>query len=222
MRTDAIDAVLSFEAAGTACRKHQRSSSETLGAEPSRTGRRSGRSGANLSYDLVVSQIGEAVARASAYLTEHPEEARYRDSAAVARLGHNLRVNVTGPGGEAISTDMPRGIGGEATVPSPGWLFRAATASCVAALIGIRAATLGLDLAPGDVEVTVDSESDDRGILGLGDDIAAGALSMKVVVRFGAGGPAGAAREALARWALEHCPVADTAARPVPIELEVA
>jgi uncharacterized OsmC-like protein len=117
---------------------------------------------------------------------------------------------------------MPRGIGGEATVPSPGWLFRAATASCVASLIGIRAATLGLDLDPGDVEVTVDSESDDRGILGLDDDIAAGALSMKVVVRISDGSVGHEARQAIARWALDHCPVADSAARPVPIELEVA
>ena len=93
-----------------------------------------------------MSHIGDSVARASAYLTEHPDEARYRDSAAVARLGANLHVDVTGPGGEAIATDMPRGIGGEATVPSPGWLFRAAAASCVAALIGIRAATQGIDL----------------------------------------------------------------------------
>ena len=169
-----------------------------------------------------MSQIGDAVARASAYLAEHPDEARYRDSVATATLGRNLRVDVTGPGGEKVSTDMPRGIGGEATVPSPGWLFRAATASCVASLIGIRAATLGLDLDPGDVEVTVDSESDDRGILGLDDDIAAGALSMKVVVRISDGSVGHEAREAIARWALDHCPVADSAARPVPIELEVA
>jgi len=169
-----------------------------------------------------VSQIGDAVARASAYLAEHPDEARYRDSVATATLGRNLRVDVTGPGGEKVSTDMPRGIGGEATVPSPGWLFRAATASCVASLIGIRAATLGLDLDPGDVEVAVDSESDDRGILGLDDDIAAGALSMKVVVRISDGSVGHEAREAIARWALDHCPVADSAARPVPIELEVA
>jgi len=169
-----------------------------------------------------VSQIGDAVKRASAYLTDHPDEARYRDSAAVARLGRNLRVDVTGPGGEKTSTDMPRGIGGEATVPSPGWLFRAAAAACVAALIGIRAASLSVDVQPGDVEVTVDSESDDRGILGLDDGIDAGALSMKVVVRFGGTSIGQEIRTALARWALDHCPVTDSAARAVPIELEVA
>jgi len=169
-----------------------------------------------------VSRIGDAVAKAGAYLTEHPDEARYRDSAAVARLGHNLHVDITGPGGEALATDMPRGIGGEAAVPSPGWFFRAAAASCVAALIGIRAATLGLELEPGEVEVTVDSESDDRGILGLDDGVVAGALSLKVVVRIGRSGIGREERTALARWALDHCPVTDTAARPVPIELEVA
>ena len=168
-----------------------------------------------------MSQIGDAVATASAYLAEHPDEARYRDSAAVAKLGRNLRVDVTGPGGEAIATDMPRGIGGQAAVPSPGWLFRAAAAACVAALIGIRAATIGIDLDAGGVEVTVDSESDDRGILGLDDGIDAGALSVKVVVRFSGLDIGTEAREALARWALDHCPVTDSVARPVPIELEV-
>ena len=169
-----------------------------------------------------MSHIGDAVASAIAYLTEHPDEARYRDSAAHARLGKGLRVEVSGPGGEKIATDMPRGVGGEASVPSPGWIFRAAAASCVASLIGIRAATLGIELAPGDVEVVVDTESDDRGILGLDDAIDPGALSMKVVVRIG-GTPLGSeARAALARWALDHCPVTDTARRAVPIDLEVA
>lgn len=169
-----------------------------------------------------MSSVGDAVARASAYLTEHPDEARYRDSAAVARLGRNLHVEIAGPSGEAIATDMPRGIGGEAGAPSPGWLFRAAAASCVASLIGIRAATLGLDLEPGEVEVTVDSESDDRGILGLDDGVSAGALSLRVVVRIDRSSVGREARTGLARWAVDHCPVTDTAARPVPIELEVA
>ena len=169
-----------------------------------------------------MSEIGDAVARASAYLGEHPEEARYRDSAATAKLGSSLRVDVSGPGGEAIATNMPRGIGGQAAVPSPGWLFRAAAAACVASLIGIRAATIGIDLDAGGVEVTVDSQSDDRGILGLDDEIDAGALSLKVLVRFSGLDIGSAAREALARWALDHCPVTDTVARPVPIELEVA
>lgn len=169
-----------------------------------------------------MSEIGDAVAKASAYLTEHPDEARYRDAPATARIAGDLRMLVTGTGGEQVATDMPRGIGGGASVASPGWLLRAAAASCVASLIVIRAATLGIDLAPGDVEVTVDSESDDRGILGLDDAIPAGALSMKVVARIGETQLGTDARMALVRWALDHCPVTDTIGRPVPIELELA
>jgi hypothetical protein len=44
--------------------------------------------------------IKDAVAHASAYLTDHPDEARYRDSPATARITSGLRVTVTGPGGE--------------------------------------------------------------------------------------------------------------------------
>ena len=168
-----------------------------------------------------MSTIGDAVAQAGAYLTEHPDEARYRDGHAVARLTSGLAVEVAGPGEERLRTDMPRGIGGTASAPSPGWYLRAAAASCVAALIGIRAAALGLELPAAAVEVTVDSESDDRGILGLDDAIPAGALSMKVVVSIQAPDVDRAALETLARWAVDHCPVTDTVRRAVPLELEV-
>ena len=163
--------------------------------------------------------IADAVASASAYLAEHPEEARYRDSQATATLDHGLVVSVSGPGGENAQTDMPTGIGGTASVPSPGWLFRAATASCVASLIGIRAAATGVVLEH--VEITVDSESDDRGILGLDPDVPAGALSMRVGANVRARGLSAEGTEALIRWAVDHCPVLDTVRRPVPIELVI-
>lgn len=168
-----------------------------------------------------MNDIRAAVKRASAYLADHPAEARYRDSQASARLGQGLRVEVEGPGGERLSTDMPKGIGGGATMPSPGWYFRAAAAACVASLIGIRGATLGIDLPPGAIEVTVDSESDDRGILGLDDAIPAGALSLRVVVTVHGGAPGRETVESLTQWAVDHCPVTDTAQRAVPIEVRL-
>jgi uncharacterized OsmC-like protein len=163
--------------------------------------------------------IADAVSRATEYLTEHPDEARYRDSAAKAHLTGGLVVEVTGPTGERVTTDMPAGIGGTATTVSPGWLFRAAAASCVASLVAIRAAAVGATLAAVDVEV--DSESDDRGILGLDPSIPAGALSMKVVVSIDAPGLDRPAAEALVAWAIEHCPVTDSVSRQVPVSIEV-
>ncbi|MDO8484599.1 MAG: OsmC family protein [Candidatus Limnocylindrales bacterium] len=113
---------------------------------------------------------------------------------------------------------MPPGIGGTATAPSPGWFLRAAEASCVASLIAIRAAAVGVAL--GSVEVEVDSESDDRGILGLDPEIPAGALSTRVMVAIDAPGLDRPALEELVRWAVEHCPVTETVSRSVPLEIE--
>ena len=77
---------------------------------------------------------------------------------------------------------MVRSVGGTATAPSPGWLLRAAEASCVTTLIAMRAAVLGVTLET--VEVTVDSELDDRGMLGMDD-----AGSVRSAVRPRAGPP---------------------------------
>ena len=164
--------------------------------------------------------IAEAIQRASSYLSEHPEEARYRDSPARARLTSGLIVEVTGPTGEALRTDMPTGIGGTASAPSPGWFLRAAEASCIAALVAIRAAFLGIELRSVDVEV--DSESDDRGILGIGDEpIPAGALSVRAVIAIDAPAASRGEVDALASWAVDHCPVMDTVKRAVPVEVEL-
>lgn len=164
--------------------------------------------------------IRDAFEAASAYLKAHPEEARYRDGYARARLEKDLAVEVEGPGGERLRTDMPRGIGGTAQAPSPGWHFRAAAASCVAALIGIRAASLGIELGP--VEVVVDSESDDRGILGLDDGIPAGPLSVRVAVAITAPGRDRTQLEGLVAWAIDHCPVTDGIRRATPVEVVVS
>ena len=167
-----------------------------------------------------MSRISDAVSDASTYLTDHPDEARYRDSHARARLSDGLRVEIDGLGGERLVTDMPRSIGGGAAAPSPGWYLRAAAASCVASLIGIRAAMIGLDLPADTVTVTVDSESDDRGILGLDDAIPAGALSMRVSVSLTEVSVDRTTFEEVVRWAVDHCPVTDTVRREVPIELD--
>jgi uncharacterized OsmC-like protein len=163
--------------------------------------------------------ISDAVSSASAYLTEHPDEARYWDSAARARLDSGLRAEVTGPNGEQLTTDMPAAIGGTASAPSPGWFLRAAAASCVASLVAIHAAATGVSLRS--VDVTVDSESDDRGILGLDPSIPAGPLSTRIVVAIDASDLDRKGVEALATWAVEHCPVSDAIGRAVPLQLEV-
>jgi uncharacterized OsmC-like protein len=164
--------------------------------------------------------IGTAIQTASAYLTEHPDEARYTDSTATATVVDGLVVRVTGPKGETVVTDMVPSVGGTATAPSPGWLLRAAEASCVATLITMRAAMLDITLDA--LEVTVDSVSDDRGLLGIGDNVPAGPLTGRVSIRLTASGVAPATLEEVARWGVKHCPVCDAVERAVPVAVEVS
>ena len=163
--------------------------------------------------------IRQAIAAATDYLQRTPTEARSTDSAATASIVDGLIVRVTGPDGASITTDMVRSVGGTATAPSPGWLLRAAEASCVVTLIAMRAATLGIALDT--LEVVVDSESDDRGLLGIDESVPAGPLSGRVAVRLTADGVDPAVLEEIARWGVAHCPVCDALERVVPLTTEV-
>ena len=121
-----------------------------------------------------------AIADARTWVTANRDEARYRDSAATA-VGRRRAADAgrRAPTAHASSTDMITGVGGGGSAPSPGWLLRAANASCIATLIAMRAAELGVRLEG--LEVTVDSESDDAGILGIDASVPSGPLSMRVV-----------------------------------------
>jgi uncharacterized OsmC-like protein len=169
---------------------------------------------------MAADTIRTAIEAASAHLAQHPEQARSTDSAAVATLVDGLVVRVTGPSGATVTTDMVPSVGGTATAPSPGWLLRAAEASCVVSLIAMRAAMLGITLDA--LEVTVDSESDDRGLLGIDDDVPAGPLTGRVAVRLTAAGVDPATLEEIARWGVKHCPVCDALERQVPVTTHVS
>ncbi len=167
-----------------------------------------------------MSEIGDALRGARAYLTEHPDEARYRDSAATARLDRGLAVTVDGPDGAVLRTDMPPSIGGGGAAPSPGWYLRAAHAACVATLVAMRAAEEGVELTK--LEVVVDSESDDRGITGTDDAVPAGPFSdLRCASRSPSDGVDGDRLRGIAEWGWRHCPVDDAVRRAVPVSVEV-
>jgi uncharacterized OsmC-like protein len=163
--------------------------------------------------------IKESIENAVRYLSEHPDEARYTDSFARATLGEALRVEVEGPDGIRLTTDMPSAIGGREEELSPGWLNRAAIASCVASTVGMEAAREGVDLRS--LEVEVDSESDDRGILGMDEAVPSGPLSTRVRIRAVADGvDPGRLRELVERGA-RRCPSLDATTRAVDVSLEI-
>ncbi len=165
------------------------------------------------------SHIGRSIEIARNYLAEHPEQARYTDSAASAVVEDGLRCRVEGPDGATIYTDMPAGVGGASTAPGPGWFTRAGQASCEATLITMRAAELGIPLQR--VEVVVDSESDDRGILAMDDEVPAGPLSSRTRIRITAAGAGPRILHELVEWAHRYSPISDAIRRAVPMSVEV-
>jgi uncharacterized OsmC-like protein len=164
--------------------------------------------------------IATAIAGARAWVAGHRTEARYRDSAATATVDDGLRMRVVGADGASITTDMTAGIGGGGSAPSPGWLLRAANAACIATLIAMRAADQGVRLDG--LEVTVDSESDDAGLLDVDASVPAGPLSMRVSVRVADSSAAEAQVREIVAWGVAHCPVCDAVKRAVPVDVEVA
>ena len=124
-----------------------------------------------------------------------------------------------GPKCAALISDMPKGIGGGGAAPTPGWFLCAALANCDATVIAMRAAQLGVVLTR--LEVTVDSVSDDRGILGLGDDIPPGPQSMRIRVAIAADGATPEQLRQIVEWAEAHSPVGDALRRSVPVSMEI-
>jgi uncharacterized OsmC-like protein len=164
--------------------------------------------------------IRESIEAARKYLGQHPEEARYTDSAATARLESGLVIKVDAPDGSSIRTDMPVSVGGRGSAPSPGWVLRAAQASCLATLIAMRAAEEGMELTR--LAVTVDSESDDRGILGMDESVPSGPLSSRLRVEMEATGAGRDELQSVLAWADTHCPVQDAVRRATPVRVELA
>jgi len=152
--------------------------------------------------------IRAAIENAAKVIAENPDKARVKNAPATASFAGGLKFNLAGPNGEAVTTDMPKRIGGEGGVPQPGWLMRAALASCTGTVIAMRAAQLGVALTQ--LDVTVESQSDNRGMLGLDEAVSAKLFSIRMRVGIRADQTPPAELEAIVRWGDAHSPVACT------------
>ena len=98
--------------------------------------------------------------------------------------------------------------------------MRAAHAACDATVIAMRAAEENIELSR--LEVVVDSESDDRGLLGMDEAIPAGPIRTRVRIALEAEGVPETRLRELVEWARRHSPVDDALIGPVPVNVEVA
>ena len=162
--------------------------------------------------------IRTAIATASAHLAEHPEAAVSTDAAAIAVYEEGLRFRVEGPKG-AVTTDMANSVGGGASAPTPAWLMRAALASCDATLVAMEAARDGVELT--ELKVSVDSESDFRGVLGVDGSVSAGPRSVRVRIELAAANAAEDQLREIVQRAEARSPVRDAVMREVSMTTEI-
>jgi uncharacterized OsmC-like protein len=166
-----------------------------------------------------MSEIRESILNVRSALASKPDAGPAPDRPAVAVIEEGLRCRADAGDGWSVVTDMPAAVGGGAAAPTPGWLIRAALASCAATTIAMRAAELEIELAM--LEVTAESETDMRGLLATGDGVQPGPVGARLRVRLAADGADEARLEELVEWADSHSPVGDCVRRAVPLELEI-
>ena len=163
--------------------------------------------------------VARAIERAAGHLAEHPEDGSAPDSAAVAVHDGALRVRVDGKHG-AVHTDMSKTVGGDEAAPSPGWLLRASLAACDVTVVAMEAARAGIQLTR--LEVSVESNSDSRGMLGVDDSVEPGPLAVDVRIRLAADDASSEQLREIAERAKARSPVHDALARAVPVTTEIA
>ena len=152
-------------------------------------------------------EIRAALDSLGAAIAADPSKAKSKNAPAIARLTDGLQCEVTGPHAARIVTDMPPAMGGAASGANPGWYMRAALAACTSTVIAMRAARLGIKLEV--LELTVESETDQRGILGLDKKISAAMSPLRTKVRIRGEATQEVLRE-LAAWGDAHSPVGCT------------
>ena len=152
--------------------------------------------------------IAEALDNLGKVLAANPDKARARYQPATATVIDGLKCRVIGPNGEQIETDMPPAMGGSGSCPNPGWFFRASMAACCATVIAQQAAQRGITLTR--LEVTVEGDGDNRGLLGLDEKVSAGHSALRTNVVIAAQSATPEQLQALVQWANEHSPVGCT------------
>ena len=164
-------------------------------------------------------RIREAVEKTTARLIENPELGRGADTPATATLEDGVRMQVKGPDDWEVATDHREAVGGTETAPNPGWYWRASLAACDATVVRIEAAKRGIELTK--LEVTVESESDSRGSMGLDDDVPVGPSEVRIHFRLGSENATAEELKALVEWTEAHSPVGHAIGSAIPIKPSV-
>ena len=172
---------------------------------------------------MTIEDIAAAVRRVGSVLSADPTTGMHDDAPAAARWQSGLRVIASHANGTQVLTDMPTELGGSGEAVTPGWLFRAGLASCLATCIAMDAATEGIELAS--LEVLASSRSDLRGLLGMADSmgvpVGSGPSEIQLRVRISATGVSPERLRFLVEESNRCSPVSAAAREAVPVALRI-
>ena len=172
---------------------------------------------------MTIKDIAAAVRRVESVLQRRPTTGVHDDAPAAARWQSRLRVIAVHGNGTQVLTDMPTELGGSGDAVTPGWLFRAGLASCLATCIAMDAAAEGIELAS--LEVLASSRSDLRGLLGMADStgapVGAGPSEIQLRVRIAAAGVSPERLRLLVEESNRCSPVSAAAREAVPVALRI-
>jgi len=165
--------------------------------------------------------IAAAMQRVEQILQRRPGFGLHDDAPAAARWQGGTRVVSSHSNGTRMPTDMPAELGGDGEQVTPGWLLRAALASCAATRIAMGAAADGIELTM--LEVLASSRSDTRGVLGManaaGEPVQPRPYEVQLRVRICARGISPQRLRTLVEDSYRCSPVPDAVVNAVPVAL---
>ena len=172
---------------------------------------------------MATGDLATAMQRAAKALQRRPATGIHDDAPATARWQAGTRIVASHANGTQMLTDMPGELGGSGDQVTPGWLFRAGLASCLATRIAMGAAAEGIEL--GRLEVLASSRSDTRGLLGMADAVGApvfaGPCDVQLHVRIAAPGVPSQRLRALVEDSHRHSPIPAAVEHAVPVDLRI-
>ena len=154
----------------------------------------------------------QALERADRLVTLAPERGR-RTYANTARVDGGTVCQVVEKGHRFV-VDAGRGLGGGDEAPTPSALLRSALSSCIA--IGVKLWAARREVPIDRVEVTLETDTDARGLLGLCDLTPPGFTALRVSIEVDSPAPSEEVEDVVAT-SLRLSPLVDAIANAQPL-----
>jgi len=161
--------------------------------------------------------IKQALERAVKTVALRPERGQ-RAYSNTATIDSGLLCHVE-EADRSLTLDMPKALGGADAGPNPSMILRSAMSGCVA--IGVKQFAARRDVPVDRIEVTVETDLDARGQLGVSEDITPGFGRTRLHIVVTSSSPAQVIQD-IVEEAVKYSPLVDVFGRPQPLEHRIS